>query len=216
MTNAMKLASVALAALVLSTAFASAGPMSGAVNDAVNDAVQGSQGFPGGGGGGPGDPWLPGGNDDNDDHWWDDLDNIGNDSGNGSGMIDAPVIDVDGKPKINFNGQVLVTPIDINKDVLNSKPGGKPGKLGVKPVKVLDVAIACQVAGTPVEFPDDLLLINQGAALSAGTTIKWKVKSAGQGYVQLASDLPTGGSVKASGVLEGGVEAGKPCTAKIV
>jgi hypothetical protein len=127
----------------------------------------------------------------------------------GNGMIDAPVIDVDGKP-------VIKGPfIDVGGGV---KPApGKPGtvKKGLT-VQMLDVAIACQVAGTPVEFPDDLLLTNKGPTLSSGTTIKWKVKSAGQGYVQLTSDLPSGASVKARNVLAAGVEAGKPCTAKIV
>lgn len=87
---------------------------------------------------------------------------------------------------------------------------GKPGS-----GQTLDVAISCEVAGT-AEFSDDLVLINRGAPLGAGTTIQWKVKSAGQGFVRLNSDLPAGGSVRAKDVLGEGVEAGKPCAAKIV
>jgi hypothetical protein len=205
MTNVTKLASVALAALVLSTALVQAGPriFIGGIGDAVQGGVKGgestSPGTPFGGIEGPGTPF-------------DDL------ADNDDGPV---IIDLNGKPHINYDGTIMVKPqIEIHPEWLNAgggKPGGKPsGNTAGKPVLVLDVAIACQVAGTPVEFPDDLLLINHGAALSAGTTIKWKVKAAGQGFVQLPKDLPTGGSIKAPGVLGAGVEAGKPCTAKIV
>ena len=203
MTNVTKLASIALAALVLSTALVQAGPriFIGGIGDAVQGGVKGGEtagpGDPFGGIEGPGTPF-------------DDL------ADNNDGPV---IIDLNGKPHVNYDGVLVKPQIEIHPEWLNAG-GGKPGKPSGtttgKSVLVLDVAIACKVAGTPVEFPDDLVLINHGAPLSAGTTIKWKVKSAGQGYVQLPSDLPTGGSMKASGVLGGGVEAGNPCTAKLV
>jgi hypothetical protein len=129
------------------------------------------------------------------------------------------------------NDQLPYFPIDINGTQVE-RPGtifpdpkvrtptlifGETGKgaLGGK-TRTLELAVACKVAGTPRKAPDDLILINQGPTLSAGTTIRWKVKSAGQGAVQLTRDLPTGATVKANGVLETGVPTDNPCTAKII
>jgi hypothetical protein len=138
--------------------------------------------------------------------------------------IDAPLLGIGGngnrpyvdvglgdKPNVPYYDLGLG---DKGKPGAPTKPG--MGKKSGQSARALDVAIACKVAGTPTEFPDDLVLTNYGQPLAAGTTIKWKVKSAGHGHIQLAKDLPTGGSAKASGVLAGGVEAGKPCTAKLV
>jgi hypothetical protein len=80
----------------------------------------------------------------------------------------------------------------------------------------IDIAVACEVAGTPTEFPDDLVLVNLGATLSSGTTIMWKIKSVDQGYVRLNRELPEGGKIKASDVLDAGVEAGRQCSAKVI
>jgi hypothetical protein len=228
MTNVTKLASVALAALVLSTAFVQAGMMNDAVSDAVETSSNGS-GFPGGSGN-DSDPFETitedrNNNDSNpfDDYPFNDDEDLRPVVGfapRTGPTIDAPRIEVGGNrnpPAIDFGiGEKQKLPIVFG----NPKAGtpGKPGigKKGADAIHVIDLAIACKVAGTPSEFPDDLVLINLGSPLAAGTTVKWKVKSAGQGYVQLAADLPTGGSAKASGVLAGGVEAGKPCTAKII
>lgn len=74
---------------------------------------------------------------------------------------------------------------------------------------------ACEVAGTPSEFPNDIRIFNKGfATLNAGTKIQWKVASANkQGYYTLAQPLQPGKGVFLSGVLGSGIEAGKPCTA---
>lgn len=76
----------------------------------------------------------------------------------------------------------------------------------------------CTVAGTPVEFPDDLRFTNKGAAvLKAGTRISWKVNGYSSGGVyQLVADLSPGATVFAPGVLGGGVEAGRDCKAKVL
>jgi hypothetical protein len=78
--------------------------------------------------------------------------------------------------------------------------------------------VGCQVSGTPSEFPDDIWIMNKGlGALTAGTKVQWKVPFAGkQGNYTLASTLNPGQGVKLSGVLAGGVEAGKPCAAKFI
>jgi hypothetical protein len=75
----------------------------------------------------------------------------------------------------------------------------------------------CQVSGTPVEFPDDIWIMNKGAGkLNAGTKIKWSIPgySSYAGTHTLVASLNPGQGVKLSGVLPGGVEAGHACSAK--
>jgi hypothetical protein len=88
----------------------------------------------------------------------------------------------------------------------------KPPILQVRPV------VACAVQGTPSEFPDDVMIFNKGAGvIAAGTKVHWSVPFANkQGNYTLASALQPGKGVFLGGVLPGGVEAGKPCAAKIV
>jgi len=124
-----------------------------------------------------------------------------------------PPILVETNPTINYDGPALV----------GTGPGYVPGLVQTKKQGSLQrrdiiVAIGCQVAGTPTEFPDDLFLVNKGTApLAAGTTIKWQVKGTGhKGYFALNADIAAGAGFKASGVLGGGVEAGLPCSAKVI
>ncbi len=86
-----------------------------------------------------------------------------------------------------------------------------PGILQVRP------AIACQVSGTPSEFPDDVMIFNKGLGpIAAGTKVHWSVPFANkQGNYTLAAALQPGKGVFLAGVLAGGVEAGKPCAASI-
>lgn len=79
-------------------------------------------------------------------------------------------------------------------------------------------AVGCLVAGTPVEFPNDLYLTNKGTqTLKAGTKLKFAVQSTGaKGAVRLPTDIAVGAQVKVADVLNGGAEAGAPCTAKVI
>jgi hypothetical protein len=76
----------------------------------------------------------------------------------------------------------------------------------------------CMVAGTPSEFPDDLRFNNKGVGvLKAGTKIKWKVNGYSTGGTHtLVADLTPGATAFASGVLGGGVEAGRDCKATVL
>ena len=99
-----------------------------------------------------------------------------------------------------------------------SVAAAQAGNGGVKLGKIKIGAIpACAVAGTPSEFPDDVMIVNKGLApLAAGTEVHWSVPSAGkQGNYTLAAALAPGKGVYVSGVLGGGVEAGRPCKASI-
>lgn len=72
--------------------------------------------------------------------------------------------------------------------------------------------IACVADGTPVEFPNDLVFTNRGAVIPAGTKLNWAMVGHGfSGVYTLGSALQTGGAVRVSNVLPGGVEAGKSC-----
>jgi len=75
----------------------------------------------------------------------------------------------------------------------------------------------CIVAGTPVEFPNDVWIVNKGLGkLVAGTKVSWAVSgySAFKGTHTLVADLTPGQGVHLSNVLPGGVEAGHACSAK--
>lgn len=79
--------------------------------------------------------------------------------------------------------------------------------------------IGCVVAGTPVEFPNDIQLVNKAkVALVAGTKIQWSVDgySTYKGTYTLTQQLAPGKAAFLSGVLGSGVEAGHPCKAKIL
>jgi len=80
----------------------------------------------------------------------------------------------------------------------------------------LSKVVGCSVAGTPSEFPDDIVIMNKGlGTIAAGTKVVWSVPSAGKsGNYTLASALNPGKGVAVAGVLPGGVEAGKACSAK--
>lgn len=75
--------------------------------------------------------------------------------------------------------------------------------------------IGCVADGTPVEFPNDLVLSNKGAsAIPAGTKVNWAMAGYGfSGVHTLSSSLQSGASVRVSNVLGSGVEAGKACMA---
>ena len=88
----------------------------------------------------------------------------------------------------------------------------EPGKLQLAKIA------GCVVAGTPSEFPDDLRFTNKGVGvLKAGTKISWKIAGYSTGGTHiLVADLSPGSTVFASGILGGGVEAGRDCTAKVL
>lgn len=75
----------------------------------------------------------------------------------------------------------------------------------------------CIVQGTPVEFPDDILITNKGTTTVAkGKAFHWTLPNTNrQGDWVLTEDLLPGKSVFASGVLPGGHPAGAKCTAAL-
>ena len=110
-------------------------------------------------------------------------------------------------------------------------PGGHPAgatcKVTVKSAVLLKPAVvtprimyklSCVVQGTPVEFPDDVMLKNVGAsAIPAGKKIHWAIPNTSRkGDVTLTANLAPGATKFLSGVLPGGHPAGAACTATVV
>jgi len=112
---------------------------------------------------------------------------------------------------LNDDPQIQIVDLGIGQ-------GHKPasGKVRLDAKVKFGAVLSCVVSGTPSEFPDDLRIANAGvAALPAGIDIKWK--AAGRaGVASLGKALQPGKSIKLSNVLPGGVEAGTVCSAKAI
>jgi hypothetical protein len=79
-------------------------------------------------------------------------------------------------------------------------------------------SLSCVVQGTPVEFPDDIVLRNAGMVIVAkGTKVHWSIPgTTRQGDYTFTEDLAVGASKMVSGVLPGGHSAGTPCTVNVL
>ena len=109
-------------------------------------------------------------------------------------------------------------------------PGGHPAgavcTVTIKPTLVHGPVVAvpvkpsftCVVQGTPVEFPDDIVIKNSGVVVVAkGTKIHWQLPNTSrQGDYTFDADLAPGASKMLSGVLPGGHPAGAACTVKVM
>jgi hypothetical protein len=75
----------------------------------------------------------------------------------------------------------------------------------------------CVVQGTPVEFPDDVLITNKlTTTVAKGKTIHWSIpNTTRQGDWVLTEDLLGGKSFFVSGAVPGGISAGVKCDAKL-
>lgn len=88
----------------------------------------------------------------------------------------------------------------------------------VKPLRPQLIAkFDCRAQGTPVEFPDDLVIVNKGAGtLAAGTKINWRMENS---FVQGSYVLPTlapNHQVFVNNANPGGWPAGGKCLVWIV
>lgn len=110
---------------------------------------------------------------------------------------------------------IITKYIDLGFGQPGAPGAANPGLASYRDVANLNIGLRlnCAVAGTPVEFPDDLVIANAGLIdVAAGTQIQWQVAAAGQtGIAVLAKTLKPGKSVKFNGVLAGGVEIGTAC-----
>jgi len=183
-------ASLALAAILLSTSLASAGSFPD---------------FGVGGGSGGGDSILDMIDDPSDepDQNFDPIFNPKPEIGLNPALIEV----------LNDDPQIDIVDLGIGHGH-SSKP--VPGKTRLDAKVKFGAVLTCVVSGTPSEFPDDIRIANAGVvALPAGTDIKWKAAGLG-GVASLGKTLQPGKSIKLSHVLPGGVEAGTVCSAKAI
>lgn len=85
------------------------------------------------------------------------------------------------------------------------------------PVAVPLYKLGCVVQGTPVEFPDDVNITNNGTStVKKGKTLHWEIPNTSRkGDYVLTQDLLAGKSVFVSGALPGGHPAGAQCTVTV-
>ena len=89
-----------------------------------------------------------------------------------------------------------------------------PPTLQIKPsLKVILYKLTCQAQGTPVEFPNDIVITNDGpGAVPNGTKIHWEIAAPHYEGSYTLPALPMGQHVFLNGVAGAGVPAGTPCT----
>lgn len=81
------------------------------------------------------------------------------------------------------------------------------------PLKTLNISLDCEVAGTPVEFPDDIRISNPYSfAIAAGTVASYLAPFGNTGTVVLPA-LEPGHGVYVSNAVPGGITAGSACSA---
>lgn len=98
-----------------------------------------------------------------------------------------------------------------------NKPSPPVTRAPVKPIQIAIKKVACSTAGSPVEFPSGMMISNTGTVvLKAGTKIYWEFTKGAKGTHTLDADLAPGKGVFKGAVNPGGLEAGSPCTAKIL
>ena len=78
--------------------------------------------------------------------------------------------------------------------------------------------LGCQVAGTPVEFPNDVELTNTGATtIPSGYKVHWVVPAPHhEGTYTFSVPLPAGQHVFIGNAVPGGAGAGEACTTTAV
>jgi hypothetical protein len=88
-------------------------------------------------------------------------------------------------------------------------PGMSRTRVPIKPI----YRFSCQVQGTPVEFPDDLYIMNTGTTIVAkGKVLHRSIpNTTRQGDHSLTEDLAPGKGLMLPSVLPGGVTAGVQC-----
>lgn len=161
----------------------------------------------GGGGGGKG-PSIESPDTDNDtptsfDDFYDPVTDLG--SGSGGLIGKAPKIDLDSPTPANSpNKKFDIDYVPPTDGVLTSTGD----------VAIAAISLTCAVAGTPAEFPNDILIANTGLVeIPARTRIVWQIESPRvSGTAVLAKALKPGKHTRANDVLRNGVEAGTPCS----
>jgi hypothetical protein len=99
-----------------------------------------------------------------------------------------------------------------------NKPSSPVVRTPIKPGQIVALTkVVCSTSGSPVEFPSGMAITNKGnTVIKTGTKISWGFTKGAKGVHTLDADLAPGKSVFKGGVNPGGLEAGSPCTAKLL
>ncbi|MCP3970714.1 MAG: hypothetical protein GY717_10460 [Rhodobacteraceae bacterium] len=83
------------------------------------------------------------------------------------------------------------------------------------PVINMKISFTCAVNGTPVEFPNDIMIVNPHAfATDAGVKVAWATQNNAFSGVLTLPTLQPGQMHFVSNALPGGLPAGTPCSAQ--
>lgn len=172
---------------------------------ATTSTLAGGLNFNGSGGKGPSIQFPDTNNDDDPPSFGDFYDPV-TDLGSGSGGLigKAPRIDLDSPTPANAPNK---------KFDIDYVPPADGVLTGAGDVAIAAISLTCAVAGTPAEFPNDILIANTGLVeIPARTRIVWQIESPRvSGTAVLAKALKPGKHTRANDVLRNGVEAGTPC-----
>ena len=110
----------------------------------------------------------------------------------------------------------LVTAAHCLPPHLPDPPKGRTVVIGPAmrmPIVPLKLSFACEVAGTPVEFPNDIRISNPyNFTVQAGTVAHYSAPFGNTGTVVLP-ELAPGAGIYVSNAVPGGITAGTPCSA---
>lgn len=103
-------------------------------------------------------------------------------------------------------------PMDLKRGVDAKSIELKAKKDVIRPA--LRLKMTCQVAGSPVEFPNDIFVANLGrVTMPAGKTVHWKITGTSIKGSAILPALAPGKGTYLQNAIPGGLTAGTPCTA---
>jgi len=143
-------------------------------------------------------------------------DAVGGGSSSG-GVYSDPLNDAITGPDVIYSPG-LIDALTDDDDISPAHGGGSNAGGRYQQQQPQVASLKCFVMGTPSAYPDDLRIRNASVvALPAGTELKWQVRATGDvGHAVLDRSLRPGQTLRLSGVLEEGAEAGTACSAKVI
>lgn len=100
---------------------------------------------------------------------------------------------------------------------LQVNPNQAPQTFKVIPNLQFTYSFDCRAQGTPVEFPNDIVIINKGpGVVPQGTQVHWEIAKPNYKGNYTLPALNQGQHIFISGVAGSGVQAGTPCTVTVL
>ena len=116
---------------------------------------------------------------------------------------------------VALSGLMIVGTADAQV-MLRQVPKG-PLVFNPNALQLLMPKLKCVAAGSPLEFPDDVALVNNGTvSIASGTKVAWAMPGHGSGTYVFGAVLGPNHAVYLPNVLSSAVGAGTPCTVKFL